>query len=534
MDAAFQLLLGQGELLALGHHPGNAGTLLAVKGLVKQPQADGLPLMIPFQQALVHPPVEGGHEIFRGQLFLGFGNLRRKFHQIGDNLLLRPNLFGKPGLLRIHRVPVHRLGTGHLSEQLLLLAAAAVVPGGFHRAAHGIHPQVQLLGNAVEVNLPFVLPLHLRQQGGAAPQVFNFAVGGGDVVLPKQLLQLVIHHIFRLFQQHPEPGGAEFFNIFVRVFGPLHLQHPAGEPGLAEDVHGTAGGGLAGAVGIVGNDDFIGDSRHHPGLLRRQGGAAGGHSVFKARCMDGDGVHIPFSEDQFPLPRRLGKAKGKEAAAFFIHHRVVGVQILGLAVIQHPAAEGDDVAPNVDDRKHHPVAEAVVQPAFFSPLHHIRRHQFLFGVTPVQQVVFQIIPPRQSVTQAEMPDGAWAELTAFQVFQSRPSLRLGEIIEKVPGRQPVDFQHPVAQPQGLVVLSLLRHRHALHLGQKTDGVGVIQIFRLHHKGDGVSPYPAAKTIKGLVFRVNHKGRGLFPVEGAEALQVPPRPLYQGVPPYQLF
>ena len=98
-------------------------------------------------------------------------------------------------------------------------------------------------------------------------------------------------------------------------------------------------------------------------MLRGQGGAKRGHRAVKARLVEGDGVHIPLRQDD---PARLGlfgDVQGEHVAALVVHGGVRGVEVLGCGVVHHPAAEADDLAPDVDDREHDPIPEAVIDPA---------------------------------------------------------------------------------------------------------------------------------------------------------------------------
>ena len=97
--------------------------------------------------------------------------------------------------------------------------------------------------------------------------------------------------------------------------------------------------------------------------LRGQGGAQGGHRAVKARLVEGDGVHIPLRQDHPPRPGLLGDVQGKYIAALVVHRRVRRVEVLGGGVVHHPAAEADDLAPDVDDGEHDPVPKPVIDPA---------------------------------------------------------------------------------------------------------------------------------------------------------------------------
>ena len=79
--------------------------------------------------------------------------------------------------------------------------------------------------------------------------------------------------------------------------------------------------------------------------------------------MEGGGIHISLGQDD---PARLGlfgDVQGEHVAALVVHGGVRGVEVLGGGVVHHPAAEADDLAPDVDDGEHDPVPKPVIDPA---------------------------------------------------------------------------------------------------------------------------------------------------------------------------
>ena len=53
---------------------------------------------------------------------------------------------------------------------------------------------------------------------------------------------------------------------------------------------------------------------------------------------------------------------------FVVHHRLGAVDVLGLRVIQHAAAKGDDSPAHIDDGYHDAVAEDIVEIALGAAL----------------------------------------------------------------------------------------------------------------------------------------------------------------------
>ena len=78
--------------------------------------------------------------------------------------------------------------------------------------------------------------------------------------------------------------------------------------------------------------------------------------------MEGDGVHIALGKNDPSQPGLLGDVECEKIAALVIDNGIRRVEIFGRAIVQHPAAKPDDVAPDINDGKHHPAPEAVVNP----------------------------------------------------------------------------------------------------------------------------------------------------------------------------
>ena len=68
---------------------------------------------------------------------------------------------------------------------------------------------------------------------------------------------------------------------------------------------------------------------------------------------------------------------------------------------------------------------------------------------------------------------------------------------------------------GAVVPGVFRHLHPGPLGQKTDGLHVVQILDAADEIDDIAARLTAEAVEGLVFRVDGKGGGFFAVEGAQ-------------------
>ena len=92
------------------------------------------------------------------------------------------------------------------------------------------------------------------------------------------------------------------------------------------------------------------------------GGAEGGDGVAQALLGEGDDVHVALDDhDLVEIAVVLARlVQAVEFLALVEHRGFRRVQVLGFVVAEHAAAEGDHPAAAVADRKHHPIAKAVV------------------------------------------------------------------------------------------------------------------------------------------------------------------------------
>ena len=88
-----------------------------------------------------------------------------------------------------------------------------------------------------------------------------------------------------------------------------------------------------------------------------------------------------------------------------VDHRFGAVDVLGLGIIQHTTAEGDDRAAHVNDRHHNAVAEDIVQIALFAALDQPRMFQLAFRKTAPPQIMQQPAEILRRIAQPEAADG---------------------------------------------------------------------------------------------------------------------------------
>lgn len=136
----------------------------------------------------------------------------------------------------------------------------------------------------------------------------------------------------------------------------------------SDDGHGPLGSLTAGAVHIVGQDEFFSLTLEEPRLFIRKGRPQGRYDVVNASVMGRDDIHIAFYQNGPPFfeNRLMGHIHGKQEAPFIENRRFRGIEVFRLAVVEDSPAETDDAAAAVADGKHDPAAKSVVKVAIFS------------------------------------------------------------------------------------------------------------------------------------------------------------------------
>jgi len=97
-------------------------------------------------------------------------------------------------------------------------------------------------------------------------------------------------------------------------------------------------------------------------MVGRAGRAQRRNGVAKAMLGECHDVHIAFDDEGIaPLAHRLPALVEAIELAALVEDRCLGrVQVFGLALVQHAAAEADDFALHIADREHDAVAEPVI------------------------------------------------------------------------------------------------------------------------------------------------------------------------------
>ena len=364
------------------------------------------------------------------------------------------------------------------------------------------------------------LPLHRAGQGGeelgGLLEKAHLLAVVAQVVFFSDLLQAVVHLVFTLVQQTEKGVPSKLLDELIRVLGPRHPQDAHLHPGPLQQGDGPLGRRDTGSVPVVGNDGLGEVAGEQLGVLRGQGGAKRGHRAVKARLMEGDGIHIPLRQDD---PARLGlfgDVQGEHVAALVVHGGVRGVEVLGCGVVHHPAAEADDLAPDVDDREHDPIPEAVIDPAVLIAHRQTGVQQVPLVIALLSQRLDQGIPPVGGKAQAEAGEGPAGQAAPLQIGQSLRSLRGIQPLVKGAGGLFVDGQQLLPALLGPGGIATVRHLQPGPFGQNSHRVPKGEVVQFHHKVDGPAPLAAAEAFIDLLVGRHREGGGLFTVKGAKA------------------
>ena len=216
-----------------------------------------------------------------------------------------------------------------------------------------------------------------------------------------------------------------------------------------------------------------------------------------------------------------------------VDQRFRAVDVFGLGVIQHAAAKGNDVAPQIKNGGHHPLPEQAVDPPGRTALEQTAGIQLLLVVALVAQKLIQGLPVVGGIAQPEPDDGLVVQPAPPPVGTGLPGLLHSGVEAGVeePGRLLVHGQDAAAHPAGLVVLLGLRHPGPGR--QHLDSLRVVDAVDLFGKGNGIAAGPAAKAVKALGVRVDVKGGRFFTVERAQPAVQPPLALELHIAAHQL-
>ena len=231
------------------------------------------------------------------------------------------------------------------------------------------------------------------------------------------------------------------------------------------------------------------------------------------------GQQVELALDQHDEPR-LSDALARLAQAIesptLVEYRCLrGVQILGLAVAQHTAAEGDGATAVIADREYHPIAEQVVDATAVGALAD-QPSQLQLGDRKAAflECVLERAPPAGGEPEPESRDHRIVEASSAQISARRSAalaLKL-RLIELRRSSQGLENSLPI-DPRSLLVRTAagLGNHYATQLGQATHCFGEVDPFVLLHELEQIAALAAAEAMP-QTFVVDGERRRLLLVE----------------------
>ena len=160
--------------------------------------------------------------------------------------------------------------------------------------------------------------------------------------------------------------------------------------------------------------------------------------------MEGNDVDVTLAQNEIGPLGLFRQIDAVEVPAFAVDDGFGSVHILGLGLVQHPAAEGHHVPFHINDGEHEAAAELIIEPPLLVLHHQPRRQEVSLGIALLLHGGEQAVPAVQRGPQAEIHSGFPGNLPPLQVGGSRRSLGPGKILVEPACGVLVQCQHPLA------------------------------------------------------------------------------------------
>ena len=235
-----------------------------------------------------------------------------------------------------------------------------------------------------------------------------------------------------------------------------------------------------------------------------------------------DDIHVALAEDVALALGLFGDVERKKCVGLVVDHRFGAVDVLGLGIIQHTAAERNDRAAHINDRHHDAVAEDRIQVAALTAAYQAGMLELIVLKAAALEVVDKAEALIRRIAQPKPADGRIGQAALFlPVFPGQRSLRRlsVQILIKIAGGTAVDLQKALARAGFTVIL--LGQGHSGAGRQLLDALDIPKVIVFAHKVDDIPRCAAAKAVKALGVRIDNEGRRFFIVEGAQPAQGAP-------------
>src|SRR5690606_23211088 len=278
-----------------------------------------------------------------------------------------------------------------------------------------------------------------------------------------------------------------------------------------------------GIVPVETEDDGVDHAEQPLEMLFAGGRAECGDRIGDAVLGQCDHIHVAFHHQNVVQLTVLaaGLVQAIQLPALLEHRRFGGVQVLGLVVAQHPAAETDDPPAAVADGEDDAVAEAVVALAAVRVLHYQPGldEYLLLGIIR-GQVAHQVVPAGWSKAQVIELGDLPRQAPLLQVVHRASALgMMPELLTVIRGGI---FQHRVQRTvlttgAGPATIASLFPGY-LDTGlasQLLHRLREIQPLEIHQEADGVPTGAAAEPAIDLLVGADAERGGFLVMERAQ-------------------
>ena len=308
----------------------------------------------------------------RGELLLAQGTLLPEkavvLHQQADDALLghrAAQIFVPQAAPR----GLQRHGGAHLAAlAVALFLARLALEGAVHLEPQRLGRQSRRLGGTRRVDLALHGVFQPGQHAADLLGIGHALAVVAEVKLPGHLRDAELDAVLAAREEPLERVGAEVFDEVVRVLLcrltvdhlVRQLQHTDGKLALVEDLQRALRGEPPGVIVVVAEHKLLRVAAEKPRLLDRQRRSHRRHGIVEARLMERHDVEVSLAEDDVRPLRLFREVQPVEHTPLAVGQRLGRVHVFRLGLVEHAAAEADNVAPHIDHREHEPVAELVV------------------------------------------------------------------------------------------------------------------------------------------------------------------------------
>ena len=350
--------------------------------------------------------------------------------------------------------------------------------------------------------------MELRPLGGIAHSVFL-----------SHHAQLIEEAVLRVFDPLQKGLFAVRFDELIRIFAGRKVDHLSFDPRLFQDPDTAERRSHSCAVIVIGQQHLFAVALEQGGLSLREGGPQGRDCLVKSGLVHGDHVHISLAEDLVGGLGSFGDMKAVQIPALVKYFCLGGIEIFGLGIPHHSAAEADDLPAHIHDRKHDPVPELVMHASLFVEGRDACFQYYIVRIAAAFEVRHQVIARAVRVSQAKIPHSHGIKLSVRQILQALASFGCTKQLVVVDRRLLVDRPQQLAlffPALCLFTVIDLRKFDPGPVRQCLQGLLKAVVLILHQKGRGVSACSASEAVKHLLGLRDGKGGRFLIMERTKA------------------